>query len=455
VTTSNERRVVIAVVVTDRAGSLGRLLHSLGPIAGDPHVRLVVLDNGREPIPGEGRIEAPVPVSVIASSTPRLPLSQARLEVTRAVLDAGDQDEPIVWMIDDDLTFETLEATGGRLLCRNVASERLTEAREMARRDPHLDLVAGWFTGDPPIRPEAVVARQLADLSAELRRVLQGDVLANWPSVRLPTFAGDYYYDHAEPGRSDPPDQPYPWLPRGEKVRPGSEELARMLEAARSIRWGSTPFRPLVEQARAPEGAPGSVLRGGNCLFLRTRALRAHLYPSFHVHGVWSRRADMIGATLLARRPGFRAAQRHITLRHDRTGQRAFSAEIGPWLAEFAGVLLARLILGDVAEDRWEAEATQQARLRFERLEQALSIACAACNGARAQLALLCARSELPDQITGAATGLDRDLADLEATIAAVDIEAMEGTLLGGSLRRTVCSAARRLTAGEAACAGS
>ena len=452
---SGERRVVIAVVVTDRAGSLERLLCSLGPIAGDPQVGLIVLDNGRDPIPEESLSGPPIPVSVIASSAPRLPLSQARVELTRAVLESAGKDEPIVWMIDDDLTFESLVAAGGRLLCRSVASERLAEVRELARREPQLDLVAGWFTGDPPVRPEAVIAGQLADLGAELRRVTQAEVSAAWPKVRLPSFAGDYYYDHAEPGRVDPTTEAFPWLPRGEEERPGPEELVLMLQAARSIRWGSTPFRPLIEQAGAPDGAPGTVLRGGNCLFLQTRALRAHLYPSFQVHGVWSRRADMIGATLLARRPGFRATRRHITLRHDRTGQRAFSAELGPWLAEFAGVLFARLILGDIPQEHWEAAAAQQALLRFDRLEQALSRARAAGRNARGQLALLTARSGLPGEITRAATVLGRDLAELDTTIAAVDLGSMEETLLGASLRMAVCSAARRLAAEEAACAGS
>lgn len=354
--------VVIAVTVTDRVESLSRLLASIEPIADDRAVHVLVVDNGRDHSAELNRLmqraqrDAAGQRVLHRAKAPRSPLHVARREISEKVAELSGRiwsASPMVWIVDDDIAFEKVHFDDGQLRITNIASRRIAELRAFAARD-ECDLLVSGFTGDPPARPNASLASQAGDLEAELRRLagmMPGDRYS--APADLDAYTGDYYYDHAEPsnvtGR-----RRYPWLPRHGHGQTVADQTRLMLQAARGISVGQTPFRPLVPLSEdtslaVPDSAPN---RGGNAVFFSMEALQQHPYPSFEVLGGWSRRADMIGTALLGHEGQFRIYRGHLTLRHDRTGQSTVGGDPTQWVPEFAGVMLARLVMRGPPSDR-------------------------------------------------------------------------------------------------------
>ena len=246
----------------------------------------------------------------------------------------------MVWMIDDDLTFEEVSSEDGVLVVRNVAAARIAAARALCRTD--IDILVSGFTGDPPVRPEAVLASQLIDLRAALRFAVQQDPSAAWTPASPYVRVRDDYYDHAESADWHRPVTPVPWLPRQGLGWTVGDQLRSLLEEACSIPRGCTPFRPLLPCGESEPVRVRRADRGGNTIFRGLGPLLAHPYPAFPIGDRFSRRSDMVGLNVLLRRGGVVTAKGNFTLRHDRTLQPPVTDDIEPWLAEFGGVLLSR-----------------------------------------------------------------------------------------------------------------
>lgn len=444
--------VLLAVVVTDRLESVRRLFASLEPLREDPDLECLLLDNGTTPIPEDVFADAPLRTRIVRSRSPRSPLAHARREISVAAGDTGGA-SPVVWMLDDDLSFEALHLRQGWLQRENVARDRIAEARRLARERPDLDLVSGSFTGDPPIRPEATLAVQLSDLRAF---VVQASSGSRFLGVRAepPRFEGDYYYDHAEPGRAGSRDETFPWLPRAPAPWDYADERVAALRAACTLMWGAAPFRPLVEERGEPV-VSDTIRRGGNCLLLSRRALLEHPYPTFPVGDGWSRRGDMIGATLFARRRGVAAADQKLSLYHDRTGQRAISAAPDVWAAEFAGVLLARLILDRNPEHRWEADVPALAAARLDRVLTQLALATRRSDEVVVGLERLSKAGGLDSVARAEVMNLLGSLSRLRATLESLEPRSLRQALVDPPLHEAIRTAGRRLLEEERKCAGS
>lgn len=372
--------IVVALAATDRTGSVERLLASLKPVMNDEHLHVLVLDNGKttclEQVIRDAASESSGARLRVLSSSPRLPLHRARVELSEAVAAASGRDwgaSPVVWMVDDDVSFERMAIRGGRMCVENVARLRLQQLRVIAASGAW-DMVVSGFTGDAPVRPNAVISCQLMDLNCALRDLRGRPVSSDMPTIRLDgsRYNGDYYYTHRELGTDDC-ERPFPWHGHTFKRLSVGEYAASMLEASAGIERGQGVFRPLVdvepddeprvERVEAPN-------RGGNAVFFGLRPMLDHQYPAFAVRNGFSRRSDMIGSALLVRQ-GYRVGCSNLTLRHDRSDQLVVAPDKMQWEPEFAGVLLARVVMRNMCTRvPMTDELSELARTRAERIRR-------------------------------------------------------------------------------------
>lgn len=350
------RAVIIGVVVTDRVASLERLLASLRPVDSDENVHVIVLDNGRQPsgidsLVGEADARAAGRRACVTNNNVRAPLHQTRVGLSHRIWDLTRKwsiSDPIVWMVDDDVTFDRLQMLDGKLVRRNAARQRIDAVRSLGARN-RCDLLVSGFTGDAPVRPNSVISRQLSDLTAELERLNETDPTEEYHQacVEPRQYRGDYYYSHSQECAAQWR-KPYPWLVRPEAGPTVADQLARILQEARGIEFGRGVFRPLIEEQPldslevVDSQTPN---RGGNAVFFGVDSLLAHPYPSFRVGDGFSRRSDMIGSSILARNSDYRVAEGNLSIYHDRRDQNPITAHPREWRREFAGVLFARMVM--------------------------------------------------------------------------------------------------------------
>lgn len=350
------RDVIIGLVVTDRLASLDRLLASLRPVDSDENVHVCVLDNGRQPSGIRSLIDrvdtrAAGRRSCIANNEIRAPLHRTRVGLSHRISELIRKwsiSDPIVWMVDDDVTFDRLQMVDGKLVRRNVARQRIDEVRSLGARD-RCDLLVSGFTGDAPVRPNSVISRQLSDLTAELSRLDGTDPTEVYEQACLEPaqYQGDYYYSHS-PKCVTQWREPYPWLVRPQAGPTVADQVARILQEARGIEYGRGVFRPLIEQKPSDSlkvKDSQTPNRGGNAVFFGVDSLLAHPYPSFRVGEGYSRRSDMIGSSILARNSDYRVAEGNLSLCHDRRDQNPITEHPREWRREFVGVLFARIVM--------------------------------------------------------------------------------------------------------------
>lgn len=259
----------------------------------------------------------------------------------------------IVWMLDDDLSLERLcVTTKGSQSLRDV--DYFAELACIWREHPEVSLGIGGVSGAPPIRPEAILRTHLFDLLATLEWVSH---LGPQAVYRLPVSAParrvmDFYYDHSERSTQHL-FMPFVWQGSGRELTT-QEELFLYLKMLPSIFKGEPCTRPLLDAFDTtiqldphPQRSP---LRGGNAVFFDLDAFLFHPYPEADLGaGIFSRRADMIGASLLARAPGYSVHNLGFTLRHSREEQHPSNPS--SLLAEIAGVALARKVLDGKEEE--------------------------------------------------------------------------------------------------------
>jgi hypothetical protein len=343
--------IVLAIVVTNRPGELERFLRSLEPARGDAHVHLVVLDNSDSQDASEcvSRLVAEAPVQTRAISTSSLrrsPLHLARRELVLRVAEHSKRlrRDPLIWLLDDDLTFEELGLRDGRLHRTSVASQRLAEVREYFAEHPRCDVRIGGFTGDPPVRPESILATQLSDASFNLRIALDQSGAERWCDLPARQRTTDDFYDLTEHAPLAQAINPVPWVRSALTGDSTADSVAELLRSIASIPRGCAPFRPLL----APSGPPiheSSLLHaGGNTVFRRVGDLLHHPYPAMTLPRGVSRRSDMIGLRLLHARSGLRVDEGGLSLHHDRALQPPLDGSPHTLVAEFAGVCISRCL---------------------------------------------------------------------------------------------------------------
>lgn len=427
------RDVVLAVAATQRPDSLARLVRSLEPVARDRGVHLLVLDNGPQHddacarVIGSSARQAAGARRVVRAPRALLPLHEARTALTGSILELSGElpSPPIVWMLDDDVSFERVHLHAGRLGVCNIARSHMARVRRIdVELQGACDVLTGGFTGDPPVRPESVLGSQLLDLSQALEVCAGSPPGASFELLPRPWAARDYYYDHAEPEHAAAADLRYPWLPREGSGPSVAAQLVDMLTEATDIPRGRTPFRPLLgDEAEGELTRVTSARRGGNAVFYSLEALEAHTYPAFELGGRWTRRADMIGATLLARGARHPVWAGGPKLRHDRRGQAMIGSDSGAWVPEFAGVLLARLAMRGCPPGGVRGAVRAMALRRRRRIERSLDRAARGVHASRAGLERSTAWWWREDETRAAAEALRGVLERLSA-----DIEALRAT---------------------------
>ena len=454
--------LVIAVTVTDRPDCLERLLHSLVPLETDDDLHVFVLDNGssagqqtRDLLSSSDHRTAGHRV-VVRSQTPCSPLHRSRTELSRRAAEFASSlgTPPIVWMVDDDLSFEELRLEDGVLRVINVAEKRVAAVRRVRAHPRCPDMLVSGFTGDPPVPPSGVFVSQLRDLALELEKLARLRPSSAFPFDPIPPMANEYYYDYAERDVSSPADLRFPWIRRSRAGGTVGAQTPILLHEAAAIPSGSTPMRPLLTRSEATcefRHVERSN-RGGNAVFFGVEPLLAHSYPSFSISAGWSRRADMIGTTLLARSGRFALAESDLTLRHNRLGQPSFVGDVAQWLPEFAGVLFARLVMKPPMHGiPVESALRDLARLRAEIVVTSLKRTMMAAQRARNAIANRRAFWWRHDLSGTPATTLRRELERLCEELGRVSPEALENALREEELLETVLAAYRDVLREKAA----
>ncbi|MEZ4433316.1 MAG: arylamine N-acetyltransferase [bacterium] len=390
-------RVAVTVSATARPAALAALLGDLATewarstpatrAAGAPLV--LVVENGRDPAARAAERAATAPgldLRWVDDGIHGRSIAESRAAQTAALADLVAAGEPIdaVWMLDDDLRLAQLTVVDG-VLVRREAVRYFDRIAEAWRDWPEVSLLVGRVCGDPPIRPDAVLATGLLDVVANIDRFAALDPEAPYPGAAdAGVFAlPDYYYDHSEAGDAHL-HRPAHWLPRapGRSVR---TEARACVAALVGILAGKAPTRPLLDAAVT--GPPvGSRLRGGHAVFLDVDAALRHRYPAARLaDGTMTRRADMVGATRLDRTGGSWVAAMPWPVLHDRVAE-ALDPGLTSLRSEFFGVMLARAVMAD-GERVDRAALAARAAARRARIGARLALAGARADEAQAAIA--------------------------------------------------------------------
>ena len=308
----------------------------------------------------------------------RLPLPigaarEAQLAALRAHLDApvGRLPHPsehplVVWMVDDDLSFQQLDPRGR--IARHT--HLLFRVARFWSGLPQHGVVLGSFTGDPPVPGLDSLGGQLHDLVENLSRMLRHGPEAAWdpPTAPPPTF--DAYYDLTE-APAVLRDYVWPYTPQwaGAPIR---DVALQLLHDLPRLVDGQQLTRPLVWDGTDVAPQP-SLRRGGNALFLDLDALFRWPTPVLTTaDGVTTRRGDTVWAALAqAEEPGT-VVEATLPLLHGREGQAARPADLPTeqavhTTAQVRGVVLARAVAG--ARDVGHELPAREARVTAQRRE--------------------------------------------------------------------------------------
>lgn len=375
-------RVTVLLSTTDRPGCLAALLDDIEEEVQQSRnckgVEVLAVENGvcprgrarnRETIRRSG-----LSIHLVDDGVYGRPIAGSRERQVAALLERiHDRADPrAVWMVDDDIRLRQLTLRDSVL---SLSSEvrYFDEIVAAYRRHPEASVLVGGVTGDPPIRPVAVLATQLFDIVANLTRfqtMVPGDVY-HTPSQRLAFAQPDFYYDHSTSGAAHLL-TPFLWLPRQVCGTVAGEAL-EFLNAAPGLLAGKTPCRPLVATHEAHGAETSAVLRGGSAVFLDVDALLRYPYPSVVLDGVATRRSDMVGASFLAAEGGTWLGTFAFPVLHARSLRPAPSPEavLASLKSEHYGVMLARLVMGQVGGSGLEQLATTRATTIVERLAKA------------------------------------------------------------------------------------
>jgi len=381
-------RILVSVATTDRPAALAGLGDGLideldrrgyGGWPDRRHVELLVVDNSTASTSRHDnraiaqRLAARgLEIDWIDDGSYGRRIGESRLRQVQAIIARrrrGRRDDAW-WMVDDDDAFGQLVLDGGGVVRTVHEIDYFNSIDRYKQERPELSMVLGGVTGDPPIRPEAVLRVQLFDVLANLAwfASLAPDeryqVRASQTGYRL----SDYYYDHRRDG-AEHLAVSFLWLPRGRGEGRVIDEMEAFLAEATGIAWGRSITRPLLlGTAALPAAERTGCHRGGNTIFLDWDALLEHTYPSFRVGAVWTRRSDMVGASLLAASGVTGIAETSFPLLHQRGVEQAApsrEAARSSLVAELFGVLAARMVMEGSRPRR--ATAADLARLAAER----------------------------------------------------------------------------------------
>lgn len=255
-----------------------------------------------------------------------------------------------VWMLDDDLRLERIEASAQGLLSHPLNSLRST-LNQIYREHPEISVLIGGNTGCPPIPGFCFLYLQIFDLIEHIDSAQRQNPNAPYYPHTNPRHLPDYYYDTSDLGTSHL-GIPFDWEPDVTADRLSVREaLLAHLRAFSSVLHGQPATRLLVHQPDLP--MIPTTARGGNAVFFDLDALFAAPYLALRLtQDVVSRRGDTVWAHLAANVSGVSVYQAPFPVHHYRKPQDGsspmLSSEI-PKLRQFllsqiGGTVLSRLV---------------------------------------------------------------------------------------------------------------
>ncbi|RKZ50932.1 MAG: hypothetical protein DRR16_08520 [Candidatus Parabeggiatoa sp. nov. 3] len=361
-------RILVTVSSTDRLDSLQTLGESLLKRDQGEALVLLVVENSVVEANRQANIarlqnlrEQGLKINYLDEGCYGKPIADSRRIQTRWVTHqiAQGQQYDIVWMLDDDLRLTNLSVDKSGQLQETDDVDQIQALSTLWQEHPEISLAIGGVTGDPPIRPDAVLRTQLFDLLANLEwfAALAPQATYSSPPQQAIFALPDYYYDHSESSKTHL-FTPFRWLKRPESGQSVREQFLAYLQAALGISSGKSITRPLLLR---PDFVPySSVLRGGNAAFFDIDVFVAHTYPSVTIDLISSRRSDMLGSALLQQTYPAGIYAVNVPLRHDRQpadksagfqGGQLDSERLWESLnSEMLGVVLSRCILPSADE---------------------------------------------------------------------------------------------------------
>ena len=388
------RCIWVTVAVTDRSAPLRALLADLHLQCQEVDVGLRILVVENSGLPGERERNRATAawlgaegrsVALLDAPPYRRSIADSRLRQRRWLEQelARGPAPTLIWMLDDDNRLEHLSQDGGVLSTRRL-EHHVGRLLSLAEAPDRPDLLIGRVCGDPPIPPVATLASRLVDLEANLDVLLCAR--ASTPAVEaleaLPLAADfDAYYDFSHERAEPTWAQPRRWLPQ-DATSTCSDEARAMLAEAACLGQGVALARPILVDPAALSLIEPGYRRGGNAVFFDPSSCLDHRYPSLTIAGLQTRRGDMIGSTLLARRRRVRSGG--FAVRHCRPRRPAFPSHaelVASAASDTLGAALARAITPDGAYlvDQFLDERTG-------RIEEALTTAVQAAKRLRTQL---------------------------------------------------------------------
>ncbi|KQC02984.1 MAG: hypothetical protein APR53_06230 [Methanoculleus sp. SDB] len=217
----------------------------------------------------------------------------------------------VVWVLDDDIRFETVEKDGMVVKITLVEVQRAI----LHMKERGISIANGQVTGDAPIPAHSMLRTQLVDLLSHLKMYEAGSSVIGKQSDFLPIIASkypDYYYDYSDLHTA------HLEIPFWTGI-----DCDKLLRRIADIRSGINLFRQVVAtepESRLNEDATRTIpQRGGNTMVLNPECLRMFPNISPRINATNVRRGDTFWCILNGRIKGQIVDRFPVALRQERT----------------------------------------------------------------------------------------------------------------------------------------
>ena len=282
----------------------------------------------------------------------------------------------VVWIIDDDLTFECLEYESGKnVFTRRDYFRSIYHHRERGSCDAAFCTVVDA----PPLPFISSLRTQLLDIHFNLQWFKYKDPESfyditydmNWPFVE---GNRDFYYDMSTQ-RYDHLECPFWWLPLENESGSVCEAFNDFLKDISLLKNGTNICRPIYLDSRKWNLDEGlSILRGGNTVVYDLEMLKVpNVIPSVTYQGdkISPRRSDFNWALVNSKVLGKEIRQMMMPLRHHRRLQSySFGYNKDKLVRDIYGMIFYRTLeyLLNIGIDNLKDKHFERARQYFEKM---------------------------------------------------------------------------------------
>ena len=292
--------LVVGAITSPDVAQTARLLDSLErSIYGDVTLKVILLENGGQTsdiLPGiikQSKLDVTLKRT---GKSGQMSIAASRTLLQRYLfLEAAARPGAVVWILDDDIVLEGLEyGPDGSAGPRNA--DYVSNIKRLQESGAAVAICQE--TGDPPLPASSCVRTQLVDLYHTLYRMAGMRPDDPYPDARSENRVSrmgrrDYYYDlsRAETGHLEMPF----WY---ETDGSAAQAFADMVSRLPGILSGIQVFRPLTLPEAGGHSTTPSISRGPATLVFDIGALRDFPNAVPAVHGVDTRRGDMVWSIL-------------------------------------------------------------------------------------------------------------------------------------------------------------